>query len=572
MAVNRPRPRVGAPILMGLLRVIAASVIAIVASAALAELAIVAVDYSRILPVMLTGEIIVYVLILGGGSVRAPVMLLAIALGVVLRAGIATAASAVSPQAGRDLLSSLQFYHAAYWPAAIAQVFLVALTLRLVRPLIATRRRRLTRRPGAATPEAAREDPEEEERRELLLGAIAEAPDEPPVRPTVLEERQIGDLTEAMEQPLTDAEVEQALALPFDEEAPEEGEQPQEESPEQPRGEPAEALTEEETAAEGPLGEAEEEATEVAATEAEGAEVEPEAVAVAGEVGEDTAAFAPVSGGPSEGEEMAPPSNLQGMVDVITRAAGEGTDVRVWRTPDGRTIVAAVPAGTPAAATGGHANSLVSAHLDICAWLGADGTCTQIASGPIGAWALRAVDQPGSVMLMMASRGGAVAGRLQVAAERSADAVLAMVEAANEPDGSEPAEAEDARVPISPEPGVAAAVNEATRAVAGRFAGGWSAWRGPHRRIIAAHAAPGVDLQDLGRKAARLVGPIERFADAVALDAPEWIALSSGERLLALHWADYGGQPAVLVVLTEGGAALGRVRWELGEIARLIAN
>ncbi len=571
MASNRPRPRVGASILVGLLRVIAASVIAIVASAALAELAILSVDYARILPVMLTGEAILYILILGGGSVRAPIMLTAIVLGFALRALIAIAASAVSPQAGRDFVSSFQFYHAAYWPAAIAQVFLVGLALRLVRPLIATRKRRLTRRPGPATPEAAREDPEEEERREVLLGALAEAPDQPPVRPTVLEERQIGDLAEAMETPLSDAEVEQALALPFDEEAAEEGEESREESAEQPADEPVEEVAEEEVAAEEPVAATEEEPAAEAAPVAE-AEVEPEAAAVVGEVGEDTATFAPVGGGPSQGEEMAPPSNLQGMVDVISRAAGEDTDVRVWRTPDGRTIVAAVPAGTPAAGTGGHANSLVSAHLEICAWLGTDGTCTQIASGPIGAWALRAVDQPGSVMLMMASRGEAAAGRLQVAAERTAEAVLAMVEAAGEPEGAEAAEVDGVRVPIAPEPANAAAVNEAARRVNGRFAGGWSAWRGPHRRIIAVHGAPGADPQELGQKAARLVGPIERFADAVALEAPEWIALGSGERLLALHWAERDGEPAVLVALTEGGAALGRVRWELGEIAREMAN
>ncbi len=590
MASSRPRQRVGVRILMGLVRVLAAAVIAIAGSAALADLSIDPVDFTRILPVILTGEGILYILMLGGGAVRAPVMLLALVLAFALRAGISVSAGELSPQVSGDLIGSAKFYYAAYWPAAVAQVLLVALTLRLIRPLIATRKRRLRPSTEPEVSEALQEDRHDEERREVLLGALAEDPDEPPVSPTVLEERQIGDLTAAIERELSEAEVVQALELPFDEEAPEDAEEaaelpaepeeadaPLEDEPPLPPGvidatpgavrEPADAPEPaDETAVTEEAAHVEE---EPAAAELEPVAEEAETVAAAGP-GEDTARFAPVAAqAPSEAEELLPASNLQGMVDAIAQAAGDGTDVRVWRTPDDRTVLAAVPAGTPAAGTGGHANTLVSAHLEICAWLGEDATCTQIAAGPIGAWALRAVDPAGGVMLLMASRGEAAAGRLQLAAERAAEAVRGMAEAAGAPEAPVPTAS---ALPISPEKDVAKAVSEAARSLDGRFTDGWQAWRGPHRRIIAVHAAPGTDLEELARKTARLVAPIERFADAVGLESPEWVAIAAGQTLLAMHWAARGGEPAVLATLTTGGVALGRVRWELGEIARLIAE
>ena len=68
------------------------------------------------------------------------------------------------------------------------------------------------------------------------------------------------------------------------------------------------------------------------------------------------------------------------------------------------------------------------------------------------------------------------------------------------------------------------------------------------------------------------MAPIERFADAVALEAPEWVAVSDGQTLLAMQWAERAGEPVVLSALTGDGAALGRVRWELAEIGRLIGE
>ncbi|MFW6437607.1 MAG: hypothetical protein ACOCZ7_01225, partial [Armatimonadota bacterium] len=217
MARKQPRSSVGVRILMGVARVLAAAVIAMAASAALADLDARPVEFARILPVVLTAEGIIYILMLGGGTVAAPILLLSVLLGLILRAGVAVAAGRLSPQVSGDLIANAQFYYASYWPAAAAQVVMMAVALRLIRPLIATRKRRLRGgRPQVS--EALQDERADEERHDLLLEALAEDTDEPPVSPTVLEERQIGDLTEAVERQAEEEAAEEAPALPFEEE------------------------------------------------------------------------------------------------------------------------------------------------------------------------------------------------------------------------------------------------------------------------------------------------------------------------------------------------------------------
>jgi hypothetical protein len=69
-----------------------------------------------------------------------------------------------------------------------------------------------------------------------------------------------------------------------------------------------------------------------------------------------------------------------------------------------------------------------------------------------------------------------------------------------------------------------------------------------------------------------MVAPVERFADAVALDGPQWLALSASGSLLALHWAEREDESIVLAATVSETTALGRVRWELGEMARQVAE
>ncbi|HUS80562.1 MAG TPA: hypothetical protein VM283_04785, partial [Armatimonadota bacterium] len=130
---------------------LATVVLGVFASAALADLELAPIGFQRALPVFILGEALLYLLMLGGGSVAAPVLFAALVSGFIFRAGIAALAHLLSPAPGAaDLYIGWQFYYVRCWPAAIAQVLLVAAGLRLIRPAIATRRR--MRRPAGALP------------------------------------------------------------------------------------------------------------------------------------------------------------------------------------------------------------------------------------------------------------------------------------------------------------------------------------------------------------------------------------------------------------------------------------
>ncbi len=644
MALRRPRPRRGVRVLTGTVRVVAAVVLATAASAALADLDLQTVNFYRVLPVVLTGEGILYILTLGGGAVAGPVLLLTVALTFVLRAGIAVITALLSPQAGGGLIAGAQFYHAAYWPSAVAQVLLMALMLRVIRPLIRRKRRRPVR------PSQQAEEIAEAESKELLLVALNESPDEPPESPTALEEQQIGDLVEvgeaqtngsdqpeAQEQSLpfedgsreatprqddgapnaastgevdthsvTDLEPDDDYSLPpgvidarpgieadeSSEMVEDRGHAGAETGAEQAEDGAGEEVEETETATEseldsetdyplppgvvdacGPNGltetreaqaeEAGRETAEEQVDEHEEQVVEPEASSVGDQ---DTAVLEPVEQGTTEFDlgEVTPPENLQEMVSVISDAAGENSEVRVWGTSDGRSVLAAVPAGTPAADTASHADGLVKAHLRLCAELGTNGDCRQLAMTSAGGWSVQALDDAGGVMLVMATRNGSKIERLRLATERTAQALRGMAATA----GAVPRPREADDLPLSPEDALGEIINSTARAVGGEYVEGWRAWRGPHRRLIAAIAPSEGEAENVASMAAGAIAPVERFADAIALDGPRWLALSTDSAVLVLVWAQIGEEPAVMAVRTSGDAAIGRARWELGEIAR----
>ncbi len=569
MAQSRPQSSVWLRVLMGIARVLAAVVVAVAASAALAELDVEPVEFARVLPVVLTGEAILYILMLGGGTVAGPVLVLTLVLAFALRAGVALGASALSPQVGGDLIEGAKFYYASFWPSAAAEVLLTTLLLRLMRPLIA-RRRGSARRP-AARPRV--EEVLDDESRDALLAALEEAPDEPPVSPTVLEEQQIGDLAERAETPADEELAAQELVLPFDEaEADPEAEEAEPPAEEPPADEPPLPpgvidATPQPAAAEGEVAPAE--PTEVAPTPEP-----PEAAPVATEEaspGEDTERLEPVVA-PEQIAELggpATPRNLQEMVDVIAHAAGgDAADVRVWGTTDGRTVIAAVPSGTPAAATAAHADGLAKAHLSLCAWLGADATCMQLAATPLGAYALRALDEAADTMLLMAGRGRASAGRLELMMARTAEAVQGMAPA---PAGREPAPILPEMTPLRADNALAIRVADAARAVGGRLAKGWLGYRQADRGPVLVAVPPGADAESLARIATAAAGGVAGFTDALALGAPEWLILAGGSTLLALAWEQIAGERALLVAVADDSGAVGRIRWELAEIARLAA-
>ncbi|MGD9498524.1 MAG: hypothetical protein AB7Y46_19680 [Armatimonadota bacterium] len=546
MAPTRAQGRAGRRVLTGLARVVAAVVVALVASAALAELPIQPIEFDRVLPVLVMGEAIAYVLVLGGGVIPGPIMLTAIVLAFVLRAGIALGAAFLSPRAAGDLLAGGRFYYASFWPAAAAQVLLMALLLRLIRPLMA-KRRRPTRRVRARR---APEPPLDDESRKAILAALEQPPDQPPQSPTMLEELQLGDLAELsppeVEQPQAPA---QELVLPFEEAeeaASAEGIASAEEEPEPAREpEPAQPV-----------------AAELAPGE-ETERLEPVVAGVPVSASERAAAEPVADVRPDEG-----PPSLQAMVAAIAEVVGEGAEVRVWGTAEGRTVLAAVPAGTPITGTAGRAEALVAAHRELCAWLAADPTSVQLAATCLGACALRALDDGGELMLLLAGQGRAAAGRLELAMARAAGAVQGMVPAAT---GGTGAPRPAAMAPLRVDRALTARIADAASLVAGRLVR-WAGYRGPDGRAIAACVPPGSEAEPLARIAASAADALAGFADAAALGAPAWLSLSGGGAVLMLAWRQIAGEAALLVAASPHSAAVGRMRWELEQIARRAAE
>ncbi len=558
MTPDRRDPPLWRRLLMGIARVLAAAVVAVAASAALAELEIAPIEFGRALPVVLTGEGIIYVLMLGGGAVAGPVMLLTLVLAFAARAGIAIGASALSPQEGGELIAGAKFYYAAYWPSAVAQVLLMAVLLRLIRPLIARRRR-----PRRATPRPSPADEIiDDTTREALLAALEESPDAPPVSPTVLEEQQLGDLGEQIEVDIEEELPAQELALPLDEPGPpEEGPLPPgviDATPE------AEAATPGEVAEE-PV------AAEIAA-EPEPASVGGVGQPVAAPPGESTDHLEPVAEAEDAAEaaseqDVGPPAparNLQEMVAVIADAAGGAADVRVWGATDGRTVIAAVPSGTPAAGTAAHADALARTHVSLCAWLGVDATCLQLTGTPLGAFALRALDECAGVLLLLAGRGEAAAGRLELTMNRAAESVqgLAPVAAFASP----PALPE--MTPLREHRALVKRVADAARAVGGHLAHGWRGYRTADGRPVLVGTPTGIDGEVLGRIATAAADCVASFTDALALDRPSWLTVTGGNTVLALGWEHIAGEDTLLVAVCEDSGGVGRVRWELSAIAQ----
>ncbi len=571
MTPDRPDSPVWRRVLMGIARVLATAVVAVAASAALAELEITPIEFGRALPVVLTGEAIVYVLMLGGGAVAGPVMLLTIVLAFAARAGIAIGASALSPQEGGDLIAGAKFYYAAYWPSAVAQVLFMAVLLRLIRPLIARRRRRRRASPRPSPADEVIDDTT----REALLAALEESPDAPPASPTVLEEQQLGDLGEQVEADIEEELPAQELALPLDEPEPaEEGPLPPgviDATPEAPAAEAPEAA-EEPADAETAADPAEPEPGPASEAEPAAAEAAEQPVAATPLPGESTDRLEPVgaaeeAGEPAPDEPAGPPvpaRNLQEMAAVIADAAGGGADVRVWGASDGRTVIAAVPSGTPAAGTAAHADALARTHVSLCAWLGVDATCLQLTGTPLGAFALRALDESAGVLLLLAGRGEAAAGRLELTMNRTAEAVQGLAPVA----GFSAPPALPEMAPLREHRALAGRVADAARAVGGHLARGWRGYRTADGRPVLVTTPAGVDGEVLGRIATAAAECVASFTDALALDRPSWLTVTGGSTVLALGWERIADEDTLLVAVCEDSGGVGRVRWELSAIAQ----
>lgn len=609
MTRGRPQPPLRARILMGGARTLAAVVIAVVASVALAGIGLRPIEFGRVLPIALAAEVILYILLLGGGRIAGPVMLATLVLALALRAGIAVAAAALSPQTDGGLLANARFYYASYWPAAVAQILVMLALLSLIRPLIARRRR--MRRPA---PTHSVEEIMDDATRDALLTALEEAPDAPPESPTVLEEQQIGDLAEPPPVAATAEPEQQDLALPLDEggaEEPTPAAAPEAEEEEEiplppgvidatPEALAARAAAEREaagdvppsepTAADRPTAEhVSDEAAQVAEApapqEKEPPAEEPAVVAApatapsAPAPGEDTAPLEPIATSePAPPASSAPPEaaapevvpqDLRELLTVIARAGGgEDADLRVWAAAHGATILAAVPTGTPAAGTGARADALVRAHAHLCTQVGASERATQLVATPLGGYSLRALDEGAHVLLLLAERGPGAAARLELTSSRVAEAARRLVATVPAAGAPQPAELPPVRVDLTLRARVAAAAQRAGV----RLTGEWQAWRRADHRPMLVTTPPGADAEGLARALAALADATEDFTDALALDAPSWLALTDERILCVLAWEPMGEERPLLAAIGADPGSIGRVRWELARLAAAVGE
>lgn len=517
-ASRRPRRSPFVAVLVALATV----TLGVFCSAALADLNLGTINFFQVLPWLLLGEGLVYLLMLGGGSVAAPTLFTAWFLGFIFRAGIAVLAHMLSPAPDApDLQTGAQFYYASYWAAAVADVLLVAAGLRLIRPVIARRRRRA--RPRRVTVRRAT-DSDALAQQDQVLEALAESPDAPPRSTTVLEELQIGDLAEVADADSNEEIVEHRwdLVLPLLDEA--DGDSDSEDEPEL-EPEPEE-------------------------------EVEPEPV-------DDTAKLEPVV--VEEKRAEASVESLQGMVDVLaSRAGGEGeVDIRVWRTADQRTVLAVVPAGSPAANASGLADSVVRGHLRMCASLDALPTSVQVIEAREGACVLRGLDDEAGLLLMAAGLGVDAPDRLQTVVAEVADALAEVADAvepgvANGGDGD--------ALELAPDDDLRRAFAEATGLMSS-LPPEWFAGRAGDDLCVGVAGPEGADVEGLARVAMAGMFAAEDFVGTLDLGELSHLAVIGPEAMLAVCPARVAQDPALMAALTSPDAVPSRVAAELRRVA-----
>lgn len=516
VTVKRRRPSPFVAVLVALATV----TLGVFCSAALADLNLGTFDFHQALPLILVGEGLIYLLMLGGGSVAAPALFTAWFLGFAFRAGIAVLAHMLSPAPeATDWYTGAQFYYASYWASAVAEVLLVAAGLRLIRPVIARRHRK--KRPRRSVVGRVT-DADALAQQDHVLEALAESPDAPPRSVTELEEMQIGDLAEVADETSDDEVSEHRwdLVLPLLEQADDDA------------------------------------APEVAP------EVEPEPPA---QSIDDTAKLEPA---PVE-EERAEASveSLQGMVDVLaSRTGGEGeVDIRVWRTADQRTMLAAVPASSPAANASGPADAMVRGHLQMCASLGAPPTTVQVIEAWEGACVLRALDDQAGLLLMVAGLGVDAPNRLQTVVAEVAEA-LAEVAGAVEPgvangegDALQLADDDDLRRAFVDAAGLSLLPPD------------WFAGHAGDDLCVGVAGPEGADVERLAGAAVAGMFAAEDFLIALELGELSHLAVFGPEAMLAVCPAVVAEAPAAMAALTSPQAVPSLVAAELRRVAAGVA-
>ncbi len=573
MTYQLSRPRRRPSRLMVAVWAVATLIIATIGSAALGDMGVRVIEFQRALPVVLLGEALVYILALGGGQVPGPTLLVAFVGGFIFRGGIALLATELAPRGqAESLLAGAQYYYASCWPAVAMQIILVALLLRLSRRALARRRR-----PRRAIPQLARATEEgAASRREHLMAALMDSPDAPPVMATIAEEQQIGDLgglEETTGQEAPSASVADRH-LPFEagassEAAPQRPDEDLEEADES-GAEVAEGDTGEETEALEPLRPAVEEPAHAVEQLADAVEpaAAPEQSAQA--VPETTGTGAPPAAEPPE-PQLAPDETLQEMIDTVVSRfeSADSVQMRIWRTADQRTILAALPAGVAAAEIGPQADSLIRAHLHLCAQMGIALTGLQLGAADGGGYAVRALDEGGALLLLLTSTGDLATSRLEMVARAVFNTLHDLATKSHPPDGSvQPPSA----LALEEDVALSERISEVSMHLTPSAPMQWRAHRRGPDEIIAVAGALGAECSLLAEAIAAGADAAEALASALGLGELSWLAMSGPSASLAVCRCDLDGNPALLACVSSPTQGVGQALWNLRRLAELVSE
>jgi hypothetical protein len=236
-------------------------------------------------------------------------------------------------------------------------------------------------------------------------------------------------------------------------------------------------------------------------------------------------------------------------------------DIRVWRTADQRTVLAVVPAGSPAANASGPADAVVRGHLRLCASLDAPPTAVQVIEARGGACVLRALDDEAGLLLMAAGLGVDAPDRLQTVVAEVAEALADVTDAVEpgvangEGDAFDLAADDDLRRAFADAAGLSSLPPE------------WFAGRAGDDLRVGVAGPEGADVEGPARAAIAGAAAADDFLITLELGELSHVAVLGSEAMLVVCPARAAEAPAVMAALTSPQAVPSLVAAELRRVA-----
>ncbi|MCD6361525.1 MAG: hypothetical protein J7M38_11775, partial [Armatimonadetes bacterium] len=227
-------------------------------------------------------------------------------------------------------------------------------------------------------------------------------------------------------------------------------------------------------------------------------------------------------------------------------AQAEDVQVKVWRTAEGATVLAGVPVDAAATAASAQAGGIAQAYRRLRGWLRPSADCLLLAVSPLGACALRSLDEDGGLLLLLAVRG-------EDAATRLPDAVSAVVAELDNVDDLVP----EGPVAAPAELEVRLEADEALASSLSRAAGlgtmlpaEWVAWRDAAGGWLATAVPVGTDEPGLAAALAAAMPGVADMTSALGMGGPAYLELSAPDRRLTVCPAMLRGDEGIVAALT----------------------